>query len=165
VQGSYGSQIGGGLVEFGKRFTNPLFSLTPFGGAQVTRLHQDAYAEANPVWGNYFFSHDQTSAPIFLGLQLDSMFVTDRGIAIGPILRAQWLHETHTNRWIEAQSLAAPGFPWTSVGTSAPSQITKLDLGVRARVNRALTLKGAVNTEFAGGAHSIGGYLAVNCAY
>jgi outer membrane autotransporter protein len=165
VQGSYGSQIGGGMIEFGKRFESALFSLTPFTGAQISRLHQDAYAESDPVWGNYFFAHDQTSAPVFVGLQLDSTFVTDHGVAIQPILRAQWLHETETNRWIEAQSLAAPGFPWTSVGTSAPSDVAKVDLGVKARLTDALTLKAAFNAEFAGGAHSIGGFLAINGAY
>jgi len=114
---------------------------------QLTRLHQDAYSESDPVWGNYFFSHSQTSAPVFAGMQMNASFMGDNGVSYAPSVRAQWVRETDRNRWVQAESLAARGFPWEVVGTKAPKDVLKLDGGLTVGLTDAMKFRGSYTSD------------------
>ena len=147
VQGSFMSQTWGGTLEVGQRIGGKSFSITPFGGMQITRLHQDAYSESDSVWGNYFFSHHQNSAPVFAGLQMNASFVAENGMSYAPSVRAQWVRETDRNRWVKAESLAARGFPWEVAGTKAPKDVLKIDGGVTVGLTDAMKFRGSYTSD------------------
>jgi outer membrane autotransporter protein len=147
VQGSFMSHTWGGTVEVGQRIGGGAFSVTPFAGVQANRLHQNTYSESDPVWGNYYFAHYQSSVPVFAGLQVNASVVAENGITFAPSFRAQWVRETERNRSIQAESLAARGFPWNVVGTKAPQDVLKLDGGLTIGLSDTLKFKGAYNSE------------------
>jgi hypothetical protein len=56
-------------------------------------------------------------------------------------------NRVHFNRWVQAESLAARGFPWEVVGTKAPKDVLKLDGGLTVGLTDAMKFRGSYTSD------------------
>ena len=125
ASGQFASDQFAGRLELGWRQAFDRIAVTPFAAIQVASTWQRGYTEstvaggAAGILGLSYQAQQTTSLPASLGVQFDSKVTLMNGQVWSPYLRAAWVHEFRPDRNITAAFNVAPGFLFSTVGTSA----------------------------------------------
>ena len=166
ARSSFGSNLFGGRFEAGWKKTFGRVNLTPFASIQFDALWQNAYSESTVVNGTtmpgimglHYSSHNVTSVPLSLGLQVDGSFpVGGDSMTITPSARISWVHEFESTRAINAAFLAAPDFAFGVRGAAAAENAARVDAGLLVRFSPQFGLYGNFVGTFSGAGITVGG--------
>jgi outer membrane autotransporter protein len=151
ASGRFASDQFAGRLELGWRQAFDRIAVTPFAAIQVASIWQRGYTESTlaggtpGILGLSYQPQQTTSLPSSLGVQLDSKLSLLNGQVWSPYLRAAWVHEFRPDRNITAAFNVAPGFLFSTVGTSAVADSAHIVIGS----DLALSNKVSVFSTFA----------------
>jgi hypothetical protein len=150
--GSFDSYSVSGLFEAGYRyhFGNG-FELKPFVGVQFSDLRMSGFTETNSggksAIGLSFAPRTIDSVPAYIGAQLDGKTYLDGGYSLYSWIRAAWVHDFQPHRSIDPSFIAAPGFDFTIYGAQAPSDMARINTGVKLNLSERVSLNVAFNAD------------------
>ena len=164
ANGSFGSDQLGARLEIGRTWWLDRWRVTPFAAVQVAQLWQQGYVETSTalagapgILGLTFAPISVTSAPTFLGAQLDTRVVFADGTVWAPFARAAWVHELNPTRQVTASFLSVPGAGFTVDGARPAPDSLKLDAGARLAFTHTMALFATFTGEYSDRAHSYAG--------
>jgi len=164
AKGRFNSDLFGGRLELGRRYSLGRYVVTPFAAVEPMALRQQAYTESsttssggNGVLGLSYASHTTTSLPTFVGAQVDARYVLGGGQVLSPAARLSWVHEFKPDRQIEASlvTLGSPSF--TVDGARAARDALRTDIGATLALTQTTALFASFNGEFSGKSTMVAG--------
>src|SRR5262249_23608833 len=126
------------------------FNLTPFAAVQYSHLWQQGFTETASsgagLFALTFAEKSQSSAPVFLGAQLDTQYAAG-GMMLAPYLRAAWVHEFIPDRSITSALVSVPASAFTVDGARPSSNSIKIDLGTKLAIGMSTSVFANVSSE------------------
>ena len=127
--------------EAGWKQTYAGVNVTPFVAIEPAVLWQRGFTEAGTnVLGLTVDSRTATSLPTFVGVQIDSRYLTSYGAVFAPYARVSWVHEFEPDRRVTATFITVPGATFTVDGARSASDAARLDAGARLTFHGVHTL-------------------------
>jgi outer membrane autotransporter protein len=164
ARGEFASDMYSARLETGWRLYAGRHRVTPFAGVQVAHLVSEGFTEdsvtlagAPGILGLTFGANEVTSVTSSLGIQVDTRIALANGQALIPFARVAWVHEFNPDRSVFASLTASPAAFFSPRGTSAASDVAKVNAGVRLEVNRSVGLFAYFDGEFSERSESYAG--------
>lgn len=153
ASGRFASDQFTGRLELGWRQAFERLAVTPFAAIQVARTWQRGYTEttlgagAPGILGLSYQAQQTDSLPASLGIHFDSKVMLANGQLWSPYLRAAWVHEFRPDRTVTAAFNVAPGFLFSTVGTSAVADSAQIVLGGDLAVTKQVSVFSTLATQ------------------
>jgi OOP family OmpA-OmpF porin len=164
VTGNYETDAVGGELELGLRkhvqFIDQI-TYNPYVSVAYDHLYQHSYDESDITWGNHYYSRQVDSLPISVGMRLDGNFATPLGRFM-PTFKYAYLLETQKNRSVSMSPLSSPGCHCQIDGISAPENMQKLDLGLKAKLGEQTDLSANVMKKWTGDSSEVLGSISLD---
>lgn len=166
---SFNAQSLGGRIESGYRFAWSFGGITPYAALQAQAFHTPSFSETAASGSNAFALSYNAKTASTLRTELGGWF--DSTMAAGPnaVLtlraRAAWVHDSNTDRNINAVFQTLPGASFTVNGASAAKDAALLSLGSDLRLANNVSLGLKFDSEVAQGSRSFAGQGIVRYAW
>ncbi|MCW8039873.1 ESPR-type extended signal peptide-containing protein [Acinetobacter entericus] len=163
LQAEFDGKTFNGRLEAGYKTNWKKLNITPFAGVQLSFAKIDAAtetaAETDDLLALAYSKNDAYSAPVFVGAQLDTMFMFSEG-SIQPYAKLSFAHDFSTKRAMEASFVSAPGYKFEVQGAVPDANTMDVNLGFKMTSITNLAFYGQFNGQYSeNGAKNEGGTL------
>jgi uncharacterized protein YhjY with autotransporter beta-barrel domain len=148
--------------EAGWSDASPGFHVAPFAAVEAAILKTDAYSESlgaggGGAMGLSYAARTTPSVPASLGVRLNDNIVLPNGVAIAAKASIAWEYEFAPQRTTLASLAILPGTTLAFEGARPSGSTIHAQLGVEARITRAIALFASLDGEFSQNYKSIAG--------
>ena len=163
LQAQFDGKTFNGRLEAGYKTNWKKLNITPFAGVQLSFAKigaaTETAAESDDALALAYSKNDAYSAPVFVGAQIDSMFMLSEG-SIQPYAKLSFAHDFSTKRAMEASFVSAPGYKFEVQGAVPDANTMDVNLGFKMTSITNLAFYGQFNGQYSeNGAKNEGGTL------
>lgn len=155
----FNGQTFAGRIEGGYRVPTQFVAITPYAALQGQNFYTPAYSESSAsgtgAFALAYASRNTATLRTELGSRFDKTVAASNDATLSFRSQLAWVHDTNTERAMNAAFQALPGSAFTVYGAAVPKDSALLSSGAELHFVNNVTLGARVTGELAGSARGV----------